>query len=612
MKIRLKQFARRMAALTIATAIATATAGAETIVDMTSYGLRPDTRGNMSPRLTKALADISRRYKGKGAVTLKFAPGRYSFHPKGSHVKELYISNHDQTNPKQVAFWIEGIDSLRIDGNGADFIFHGTMLPVAVSGSTHVTLRDFHIDFENPHIAQATIVKSDSTGIEFEVAPWVKAGHDKNGFFTTGEGWTERQRSGIAFEPETRRVVYRTADLYLPLDSVVPTGPRRYFAPRWRNRAMLPGMIVAMRSWARPTPGIFLADCTDIRISNVKVHYAQGMGLLAQMCRDITLEGFEVALRGDSDPRYFTTQADATHFSGCKGHISSTGGLYEGMMDDAINVHGTYLKVVGREGARTLRARYMHGQSYGFRWGEPGDTVQPIDAPVMEPYGNPLVIASIKPADTPDIAGAKEFDITFTTDIDTAITAAGGQFGLENLTWSPSVTFADNTVRNNRARGSLFSTPRRVVAERNLFDHTSGTAILLCGDCMGWYETGACRDVTIRNNRFINALTSLYQFTEAVISIYPEIHRLQDQKGYFHGGKSYPGIVIEDNTFDTFDAPLLYAKSTDGLIFRRNTITHNADYAPFHHNRFAIKLQHCRSVEITDNSAPSTLSMIVE
>ncbi len=88
---------------------------------------------------------------------------------------------------------------------------------------------------------------------------------------------------------------------------------------------------------------------------------------------------------------------------------------------------------------------------------------------------------------------------------------------------------------------------------------------------------------------FVNALTSLYQFTEAVISIYPEIHRLQDQKGYFHGGKSYPGIVIEDNTFDTFDAPLLYAKSTDGLIFRRNTITHNADYAPFHHNPFCNK-----------------------
>ena len=60
--------------------------------------------------------------------------------------------------------------------------------------------------------------------------------------------------------------------------------------------------------------------------------------------------------------------------------------------------------------------------------------------------------------------------------------------------------FAGNTVRNNRARGALFSTPRRTVVEDNLFDHTSGTAILLCGDCNGWYETGACRDVLIRRN----------------------------------------------------------------------------------------------------------------
>lgn len=42
--------------------------------------------------------------------------------------------------------------------------------------------------------------------------------------------------------------------------------------------------------------------------------------------------------------RYFTTQADATHFSGCRGVIVSCDGLYEHMADDAINVHGTYLR----------------------------------------------------------------------------------------------------------------------------------------------------------------------------------------------------------------------------------------------------------------------------
>lgn len=90
--------------------------------------------------------------------------------------------------------------------------------------------------------------------------------------------------------------------------------------------------------------------------------------------------------------------------------------------------------------------------------------------------------------------------------------------------------FADNVIRNNRARGTLFSTPLKTVVERNLFDHTSGTAILLCGDCNGWFETGACRNVLIRNNRFINALTNMFQFTEAVISIYPEIPDLEHQK----------------------------------------------------------------------------------
>ncbi|MDE5724277.1 MAG: alpha-1,3-galactosidase B, partial [Paramuribaculum sp.] len=95
MNNRLQQLTRCLAAFVIAAAIA-ATASAETTVDMRSYGLRPDSRENMSPRLTKALADIGRRYNGKGAVTLKFAPGRYNFHPKGSHTRELYISNHDQ------------------------------------------------------------------------------------------------------------------------------------------------------------------------------------------------------------------------------------------------------------------------------------------------------------------------------------------------------------------------------------------------------------------------------------------------------------------------------------------------------------------------------------
>ena len=95
----------------------------------------------------------------------------------------------------------------------------------------------------------------------------------------------------------------------------------------------------------------------------------------------------------------------------------------------------------------------------------------------------------------------------------------------------------------------LFSTPLKTVVERNLFDHTSGTAILLCGDCNGWFETGACRNVLIRNNRFINALTNMFQFTEAVYLYLSGDSRFGASEKYFHGGKGEKGVVIEDNLF---------------------------------------------------------------
>lgn len=321
------------------------------------------------------------------------------------------------------------------------------------------------------------------------------------------------------------------------------------------------------------------------------------MALLAQMSENITLDGFSVALRGENDPRYFTAQADATHFSGCKGVIISKNGLYEGMADDAINVHGTYLRVTKRIDENTLQARYMHSQSWGFKWGEVGDEVQFVESSKMELVGNHLnLIASIKAIDKTTEFGAKEFEISFTNALPEEI-SEDGKYGIENLTWTPEVIFSNNIIRNNRARGALFSTPKKVICEDNTFDHTHGTAILLCGDCNGWYETGACKEVIIRNNKFINSLTAQYQFTNAIISIYPEITNLEEQEKFFHSG-----IVIEGNTFETFDRPLLYAKSTDGLIFRNNTIISNNDFEPFHWNKYPFLLEKVDNIVIKNNT----------
>lgn len=114
------------------------------------------------------------------------------------------------------------------------------------------------------------------------------------------------------------------------MEGVKEVSPRVYHAPQWKDARLKPGTVVALRTYYRPAPGIFLSNDKDTRLQNVKVHYAEGMGLLAQLCENITLDEFSVCLRGDKDPRYFTTQADATHFSSCRGRlILATGCMKE-------------------------------------------------------------------------------------------------------------------------------------------------------------------------------------------------------------------------------------------------------------------------------------------
>ncbi len=567
------------------------------------FGIVPGTGEDMTKRVAEAVATIKAERCGKSAVLL-FEHGEYDFYPDSAIVRELYISNHDQDNPKLVAVLLDGLknftlkgDNGGVDGRRAEFLMNGRMLPVAMLGCENCRIENIAVDTRVPQITQVEIIEnnSDEGYVTYKIAPYVNYKVVDGRLVVSGSNWEFTPAWGIAFDGKTRHLVYRTSDIGVGVWNVEEIAPRVIRAP-WRDARLLPGTIVAMRSYHRPTPGIFLSECKNTQLFFTTVYYAEGMGLLAQNSENIELFGCSVVPRRGE--RYFSTQADATHYSGCKGVIKSGKGNYEGMMDDAINVHGTYLRVVQKIDDNTIVGRYMHSQAYGFYWGGEGDTVQFVRSSTMEVCEAGNVIEKIEPYDKPVIAGAKEFKITLRDKV--ADDIACGDFGIENLEWTPEVIFYDNVISNNRARGALFSTPKDVLVENNLFHHTSGTAILLCGDCNGWFETGACRNVTIRKNHFVNALTNMFQFTDGIISIYPEIPNLQGQKKYFHGGNG-TGVVIEDNVFETFDAPIVYAKSLDGLVFRGNKIIQNNDYEPFHWNRHRFLFDRVVNVTIEDN-----------
>lgn len=572
---------------------------AERVFDMASFGIVPNGK-NLSAKMEKALSKIRTQANGD-SVVIRFCPGRYDFYPEKALLREYYISNHaeyygaekPQDNPLRVGIALEDFRSLRFEGNGARFVFHDCMLPISLVRSKNCTLCDFSIDFHKPSIAHVRILKNEGTrGITFEVFPETDFRITPDSVLETyGLGrWGIRPFYATVLEGESKRIAFNVGDMSFPNHSMSKVENRIVYAPQWQDERLKPGHVLLLRTWDRPAPGLFLFDSSDTELQNISIHYTEGMGVLAQLCENVVLDGLKVCFDGKQPSRYITTLVDATHFSHCRGKIVSRDGFYENMGDDAINVHGIYMKVEKVIDSYTVVGRFMYEQTWGFDWGFPEDEVQFVLSETSDIAGDVNKIAKIVPMNNNgQVKGAHEFVITFENKIDKKV-LEGTPCCMENLTWTPEVYFIGNTIRNNRARGSLFTTPRKVVVENNLYDHVSGSAILISGDCSYWYESGACRDVLIRKNRFVNVLSTLYGEANAVISISPLIEKLSDQQGYYHGGKQ-DAIRIIDNEFEVFDAPILYAKSVDGILFKDNVIRTNTEFPPFHWNRDRFRLE---------------------
>lgn len=101
------------------------------LYDMKSFGIAPGSKKDMAGKMDKALSKIrSEAVKGEKTV-LSFSKGVYHFYPEKATERIYFISNHDQDNPKKVGLAIEDFENLTIEGNGAEFVFHGRMIPVS-------------------------------------------------------------------------------------------------------------------------------------------------------------------------------------------------------------------------------------------------------------------------------------------------------------------------------------------------------------------------------------------------------------------------------------------------------------------------------------------------
>jgi hypothetical protein len=557
------------------------------------FGARANSRQNVSGVVKAALEEA----RTKERPLLYFGKGRYDFWPQYSEERVYYESNTSDNNPKRLGILVEGFENLVIDGGGADFVFHDRMQPVTVDHSKGVELRNFTIDWDIPLTAQAEVMEINDTSMLLKIdrleSPYVI---EDGKIQFVGEGWKSPLSSVMEIEQESRLIAPQTGDPgccgrgwdWAHWEEEEKEGERglvRIYKPFGEQRPEA-GNYLILRHSMRDHAGMFLFHSRDVLVEHVEIYHTAGLGILSQYSENIGLHRVKM-IPNPSKNRYLSGHDDGFHFSNCRGQITIRDCEFAALMDDPVNIHGTSVRVEALVADNTLRCRFMHHQSVGLQWARPGERIGYLESSSMATidYG---IVTEI------NILSEEEFEITFKEPVPSDLVVGDA---LENLSWTPDVHIANNRFMSCRARGLLISTPGKVLIEGNHFE-SSGAAILIAGDANNWYETGAVKDVTIRNNVFAApCLTSLYQFSEAVISIYPEIPEPGASDEKYHRN-----IRILDNEFHLYDYPVLYASSVDGLEFKGNQLLRSHRFAPFHPRKYGFSLLSCRNIVIAGNS----------
>jgi hypothetical protein len=560
-----------------------------TIIYLRDFGLSKTRKKDCVKIINKALESI----KGDAPKKLVFNRGVYHFYPEHCNRKFYFESNTTDENPRKCAFLFEDINNLVIEGNGSTLIFHEQMQPFTFDNCKNVSLKNIKIDWDEPLIAQAEVLKVKDDFIEVAINLKESPYRVEEGklVFTVGRWGREPWKGTMEFDREGHFVVPGTGDSgclgrgwqgYLT-ENVIP-GVVRLHYPFLRKPAV--GNFLVMRHAERIHSGIFIQESKNITVENVNLYHATGLGILAQFSEDLTFDRYR-AIPNQVKKRYFGGGDDGLQVSNCKGLITVKNCEFAGLMDDPINVHGTSVRIEKIVSDKELKCKFIHHQSIGMKWGHAGDKISFIENSVMNSIGIGE-LESFKPIDE------ENFVLTFKNPIPKDLQVKDA---LENLTWSPDLHVIDSDFKSCRARGLLVSTPGKVIIENNTFE-SSGSAILIAGDANGWFESGAVTNVLIKNNVFTELCnTSSYQFCEGIISIFPIIPKLDENTPQFH-----KNIKIVGNKFHSFDYPVLYALSVDGITFKNNTITRSHRFEPYHKRKFTLSFEACKNASVSNNT----------
>ena len=507
---------------------------------------------NVSPSLAPAIKAASQRDR-----LLFFPPGEYHFYPEGCTGRFCHFSNNEE-GVKTIALLLEGLDGFTVRGDNARLIFHGRISPLCAFNCRDLTVEGLTVDFEDSFVSDADLVKREDGIAWFRFAGKHQVKDDRLVF--TGDFYDNLsgRLTFFSYDREKEEIIHDVRRITVPNRNVQFRDGLAGVEDRFgkvRTDAFL------VKHELRLCPGMVFDGCRGLKIRNVTLHHAAGMGFLIQNCENVLIEDSVVAPRG----RRASVSDDALHITDCRGKLRITGCRLSGTLDDAINVHGVFRKLKCRiPGGKMYYLEAGHYQQHGVFDVRAGDTMRLFDRRSGKPYAD-IKLIGVTPVNRAFVK--VDFD---ESELPENFVQGDPVLILETMA---DLEVVNTECRPLNGRGVLASGMRRVHIEGCRL-HTSGAGVFISGDWSFWYESGPVTEAVIENNLFDNCAYYAFGATQEPLAVFPELAVLTE--GYYYHGT----ICVKNNIFRSAVRPLVSMMSVAEAEVTGNVFEEDSRY-PF-------------------------------
>jgi parallel beta-helix repeat protein len=498
----------------------------------------------------------------------------------GSPVHIVFNLGKNATYRVKRPLAFKDLNGFELNGNGAQLINTTRSQTLAISASSHATIRDLTIDYDPLPFTQGTIAGFDKKALQIDVK--VDAGYPDDPPFlaTITDGFFK------VMDRHTKALKVGARDFLTPSKVERVSGGLIRVHLSWSANdcfpSQLPVVIGDVVTIANGSAHAIVVDGSEATsFIDVKLLASPGMGLLenggagSMLLQKVSIVPGPRPKNATAD-RLVSTNSDGSHWITVERGPTIEDCSYANTSDDAINVHGFYYYVVQKPAA----ARYLLTPKWDIGLAA-GDEIETCDHATFGSLGRTKIVQFTKrrapelkakiaplwknksPSTVPDLI----YDVVLQQDLPLKVGDA---------VTSLSHVGAGTTVRrcSFHACGHVVVKAPNTIVEDCQFAYSSTIALRCGGDIGFWSESGFAENLTFKNNRFSHCITGANALTAGnseLGTIYVGMSAPDSVKG-FPNNFGNRNVTIEGNHIDDSYIYGIFVANSDNVKIINNEI----------------------------------------